>query len=411
METINVIETRKQKAAQAAGVDLDAVQQVRFDISKMLDSGLLIDIDLHGFSLLKSGVNWEELGISDGDSRRDRMSAGVKYLAPAEYVKRLVSFEVRYRQSLDRYSFDTACFRPWRYQPFTAYDEWKREWDQLNAALEEFKADFVAHYDEIEENNRVYFIGVARRAWESYNLHAGDAVETKSGRVFTDYADFESYIVGAALAKFPSVEAIQHGIYAEYHTGYVVTPPEVRALYALEQAANAEASTADATARLAWQTEREKDIELTGKQLELQAKAQAVRQAELEHARQQLSIINSPLAEIVTQFRARIYEAVAGAAESIRKNGHLRGKTAEMLSGLSALYNSLASATNDTELETALHALDSALGTANVEGKGKYNLESVETALRAVTEITEEANESLARQGVAKFTRAGALEL
>lgn len=410
METIKGVEQRKSDIAQAAGVDLDKVSQVRFDISRMLDNGILVDIDLHGFSCLKSGVRWEELGIPADDDRRNRMSAGVKYLAPAEFVKRLQSLETRYRQCLDRYSFDATSFKPWRWLPFTAYDEWKAEWVALNADLESLKADFVANYDAIKADNTAYFTGVARRAWESYNLHGGDAIEVKS-RIFSAYADFEKYIVEQALAGLPTAEQFQYGVYAEYHTGYLVTPPELRTLRSLEEAAQANASAADAAARLAWQAEREKDIELTEKQIQARVKAEAVRQAEIEHARQQLAQITSPLGEIVTQFRSRIYECVVSAAESIRKNGHLRGKTAEMLSGLSALYNTLASSTGDSELETALISLDAALGAVNIEGKGKYNLESVETALRAVTEITEAASEDAARQGVAKFTRAGALEL
>lgn len=180
-------------------------------------------------------------------------------------------------------------------------------------------------------------------------------------------------------------------------------------MYAEQEKARAEKSEAEAKARLAWQAEREKDLTLTERQLEARAKAEAVKQAELEHARQQLSQAVSPLQEVVNQFRARIYESVVNAAKSIQKNGHLRGKTADMLSGLKGLYQTLAAVTEDADLETALATLDNALGKAPSNGNSKYNLDAVESALAGLTTLTQDAAEQAARQAV-QVTRAKFLE-
>lgn len=408
METV---EERKANVAQVAGVDLDKVAQVRLDIGKMLDAGLLIDIDLHGFSCLKAGVSWEELGIGDGDDRKARMSTGVKYLAPAEVVKKLTSLEVRFRQCLDKYSFDVEGFKPWRWLPFTAYESWRQDWQALNADLNALKAEIIAAYENITDENRRYFEQVAGRAWKSYqSQYVGEIVVQVNGRVFETYEAFENYIVTAALAKMPKVEFIAEGIYGDYKTGYLVTPPEIAAHYARLEAASAEAAKLNAEAQLLWQKEREKDLELTARQLELKAKADAVRQAELEHTRQQLQQITSPLQEVVLQFRTKIYESVVSAAKSIQKSGGLRGKTAEMLKGLQSLYNTLAAATDDTELETALASLQNALDKTPVDGNGKYDVAAVEQALAEVTALTEDASYQLARQSL-QSSRAAFLEL
>lgn len=411
MESLNVIEGRKEKVAHEAGIDLDKVQQVRLDIAKMLDAGLLIDIDLHGFSCLKAGVSWAELGIGDDDDRKARMSAGVKYLAPAEFVKRLTSLEVRYRQCLDRYSFDVDGFKPWRWLPFTAYAEWKADWQALAIDLAALKAEIVAAYDNIQDENRRYFEGVARQAWKSYTGQYGaDVVVQVNGRLFQTFLQFEEYVVSAALAKMPRIEFISDGIYADYKTGYLTIPQEVSTYYAQLEAAQAQAAKLNAEAALLWQQERAQDIQLTARQMELKAQAEAVKQAELEHARQQLSQITSPLQEVTLQFRTKIYESVVAAAKSIGKSGQLRGKTAEMLKGLQALYQTIAAATNDTELETALASLQTALDKTPVDGESKYDLGAVSAALADVTSLTEAASYELARKSV-QNSRAAFLEL
>jgi len=168
VENIQAIEQRKRDVALVAGVDLEKVKQVRLDIAKLLQTGLLLDVDLHGFSCLRAGVTWEELGIRTGDNRRDRMSTGVKYLAPAKYVKRLVSLDVRFRACLDRFSSDVVILRPWRWLPFTAYNDWLEAWKALIVELEDLKAEIIAAYDNIQDENRRYFEGVALRAWKAY---------------------------------------------------------------------------------------------------------------------------------------------------------------------------------------------------------------------------------------------------
>lgn len=413
METqLQAVTERQHTVAQVAGIAVEHIAQVRLDIAKMLDNGLLIDIDLHGFSCLKTGVSWEELGINLEDDRRMRMSTGMKFLAPAHYVKRLTSLEVRFRQCLDKYGAYIAVFRPWRWLPFSAYSQWQSDWQALVAELQAFKIALINDYESCVDENRRYFEQVARAAWRAYQApYQGQAVVVTAGRAFATYPQFEDFIITAALSKMPTVDFIQHGIYPDYKTGYMVTSPEIQHQYALAEAAQAAAAKLAAEAQGAWQQERAQAQALTEKQLTLTAQAAAVRQAELEHARAQLSQMTSPIAEMTAQFRNRIYDAVVAAAKSMQKNGNLRGKTAEMLAGLSGLYKTLASVTNDTELETALAGLDSALLRIPAEDStGKYNLAAVATALDSLVALTQETAHTLERASVQE-TRAGLLEL
>jgi len=402
---------RKEEVSRVTGIGEDRITEVRLDMGKLLEEGLLVDADLHGFSCLRAGVSFEELGIAGKDKRRERITAGTKRLAPPKYVRKMTSLEVRLRQCLDKYSFDVQGFKPWRWMPFTAYQEWQADTARIVAELRALIAEIIENYDAIQDENRQYFSQIARRAWQAYQLpYDGEAVVVAGGRAFEDYQVFEDYIVDNALAKMPTIEFLQSDVYFDYKTGYLFTSPEVVTAMARQDQAQAEASKAEAEARLAWQDEREKDLELTEKQLRQRTIADAVREAEREHILDQVQKTISPLDEVMQQFRARIYESVVKAAKSIENNSHLRGRTATALTGLASLYKTLTSATNDHELETALDALRAAVEKAPAEANGSHDIAAVEAALEAVTQITETEADKVHRVSL-QTSVAGFLEL
>lgn len=394
-------ERRKQVADLTGKEDLTAVQ---LEVGKLLDSGLLIDLDLHGFSMLSASVSWEELGMNPNDARRQRTSRGRKALVPKQYDK-LASIEVRLRKNLNDHTFSVTGFLPWRWLPFSAYDAWKERHEQILAELEALKAQIIAHLDEFIDDNVAYFTRVARRAWFSY--HAPDdkaVIKTASGRYFEGYDAFETFIIESALEQMPLPDEIEYGIYAEYHTGYLIAPPEVYAMQAAQEAAWAEADKARAEADLARQAEREKRLELDTRS----AQIAAVKRAEYERAKEQLAALTSPIEEVTEQFRAQIFEAVTKAAESIQSLGHIHGKTAEKLVSLKSLYETLAGVTDDAELTAALDKLTTAMQAPGA-GEAKYNLGAVETAIQAVVDVTQDAAYELQRKAETK-TRSRFLE-
>jgi len=408
--------TTLEKVAEITGQNSDNIAAVQLDISRMLELGLLVDVDLHNFSILKAGVSWAELGINQKDERRSRMRTGTKYLAPAKYVKKLQTLEVRLRQCLDKYAYNVTGFRPWRWVPFTAYESWQADWNDLLKELDALKKLILAHYEDIQAENREYFVEVAKKAWRA--LQAGrdgydEAVVVIKGKAFEDYYAFEDYIVLSALERMPTPADI-YAISADYHTGYLVAPPEALAAKALKDKAQAEAnllsaqaSKEAAEAQLLWDKERELDASVTAQEIKLRA----MREAELEHAREQLEKTISPFTEVVQQFRDRIYADVVSISDSIARNGTLVGKVAGKARKLREVYDLLGAATGDTELRDAIDSLHNALDRVPpAAADSKYDIGAVNEALANIAKVAQEDAHEV-RRNVAHESWAGLLEL
>jgi hypothetical protein len=128
----------------------------------MRELGVLVDVDVHGTSMFTARATWNELGIPEEDTRRKRLKRGTEDLIPKVYIGRLRSLEARFRQSLDKHSFDVAGFRPYRWVPFTAYESWRGEWDRLQEELARVRGYRV---EEVPAE-----IGARRVASEGYSL-------------------------------------------------------------------------------------------------------------------------------------------------------------------------------------------------------------------------------------------------
>ena len=90
----------KRKAALAKKLGIQDVGAVSLDIAKMRDLGLLVDIGVYGLTSLTAQTTWNELGIPEGDVRRERLKRGSKDLIPSEYIRKLRRIETRFRASL-----------------------------------------------------------------------------------------------------------------------------------------------------------------------------------------------------------------------------------------------------------------------------------------------------------------------
>ena len=415
MSALNVVdvETRKAEVAAAAGLDAGRIHSVRLDIQRLLQEGFLVDIDLHNFACLRAAATWKELGIHSGDKRRDRIQKGQKTSVPLKYARKLKSLEVRFRQSVTRYSFDVSALKPWAWIPTTAWESWKSDWEELQNDLAVFKSELKTDLGQIAVDNRTYFQSVARRAWVSYQTPDDNAVViTPDGSVLEGYAAFEADVVDSAMAQCPSFASVDQ-ITADYKTGFLLLPPEVIDYYA-ETTAQTEGEwgvvrKATAEAALAETLARKTKWEQVDRERGQQARLDAIRKAEYAHTRQQLEDSISPLNEIMLQFRDRIYSDIVSILASLKKNGSLVGRSGTQARGLRDLYALLARCTNDTELEAALEDLSSSLDKPG-PGKTKYDLEAVEVALNSVAEITQDAANELRRQ-TAHQTVAGYLEL
>ena len=243
---------------------------------------------------------YEELGIHEDEVRHERLRRGSKDLIPREYIKKLRTITVRLRQSLDRHSLSLTVFRPYRYVYFKSYDAWKAEFDGLCREFDALKKTLLDQYDELYTQCGIDFTAVASEAYSTLR-NRGATTEPK--------AQFINRVVSQALAKFPSRERIETDLKADYHTSLLITDVDYATEVAKKDQAQAEAYEANQKAHLAAQATRQG-------QREADVKLQAMRQAELEHARQQLKTMVSPITEAMFRLRSQLGEQVARSATS-----------------------------------------------------------------------------------------------
>lgn len=416
---------RRTALAEQIGADPDRIETVQIDIERMRKLGVLIDVDLHGFSMFTRRATWSELGIDAKSVRRKRLKRGSKDMLPKQYMSTLRSLETRFRQSLDKHSFVLQGFKPWRWVPFTAYEEWREEWGELQAELAAVKAEIVERRDEFADDLAEDFAAIAEEAWRAIASSRPDgsgdfALVTKRG-AFGDLDAFREYVVSAARGQLPAAEQIEEGLYVSYRNAMVATGADVAAEKLRREKLEAEREIEWQRKRTAAEEEHAKRRQLRIETADMEHEAEMrkrererrialMRKAELEHAKEQLEETVNPFREVVEQFRAQIYADVLEIRDSVESLGYVHGKVAERAKGLLDTYRLLGAATGDDELEEALVGLRGRLQRRADNGKAKYDVAAVEGALKDVAELTHEAAVEVAKRAGA-HTRAGALEL
>jgi len=413
------LDERKTIFAGVVGEDdIARLQAISLDIQRMKSLGVLIDIDIHGSNLFIARATWAELGIPLDDERAKRFHQGHKDLIPRLYLGRWNSLQTRFRQSLDGHSWDLEGFRPWRWIPFMAYAKWKAEWEELQAELAILKADLIERRDTFADQLAADFAQVAREAWQAIKSRRPD--DAGEFVLATDYGTFETanqfvdYVVAQAVALLPTMEQIEAGLYVDYKNAMVSTGADLAIEQAREEQARNEARTGEVeeyTKRQKLQTELFEAQKMSDMRLSLeQAKLQAMHEAELAHAREQLAHAISPFQEMMEQFRARIFQDVAEIAASIRKNGHVRGKVAERARGLIESYRLLNAITGDVELEDALQGLRDQLQQAPAAEGAHYSVAAVEATLEGIEGMCHEQAE-IVKIRAGAHTRAGMIRV
>ncbi len=412
------VQERKTEIAGQTGEKADVIGSVMLDIERMRRLGILVDIDIHGLSKLRTRTSWAELGIPQGDVRRERLHRGTKHLFP-KHAKAFTSLDVRFRKSLERHSFVLEGFKPFRWIPVTAYDSWKNQWQKLVAEWEAEKQDLLEHYDDCLDEEAAAAAEMAKEAWDALMArHQAKARENGGGsevaviisnKAFEDLDAFTDYIVTQALSRFPTAKDLEHGLYPSYRTSVILSGAdravdELRKekLYTAQVQEQAEQEIARAQARTAETEERVK-------QREIEVRARAMHQAEMERARKQIAGIVSPFQEAFEQLRHQLHEDVGQLIASVQKNGHVRGKVAQRARRLHETFQ-LLNAHADEELEQALSELKGLLSKQPGARKTTYNTQAVFQQLKDIQNLTHESAMDVARR-MATPTRARALEL
>jgi hypothetical protein len=407
------IEERRQEAAEALGIDVEQVQIHQLEIDAMRNSGLLIDLDVHGISMLYARVSMAEMGISANDVRAKRLRTGSKDLFP-DHTKRLRSLEQRARTNLAQNSYPASAFGPWRWLPWTAYPEFIEKHKAILEELRGIKEDLLDWYEDIRAENAAYFEEVALRAWKallgSYGPGTNVVVLTKDGYKFErgQLEEFTRFIVDRALAKMPTPEEIESQVRIDYQTAILFSTSEIAA----EQAALAQAQAAQAQAQLAQAEAAQAEFELTLEQHSAEQKAQAeieaYRRAEIEHAREQLEQWGSPLQEALDTLRAAVHNAVRDLLQGIEKNDGFRGRASTRAAGLLDRWKQLnGGLLKDDELEAELEALNAAMQRYQVSEARSATIGDIEATMTSIITMTAASAERIAASA---SSRAATLE-
>ncbi|MBN1923059.1 MAG: hypothetical protein JW892_17565 [Anaerolineae bacterium] len=420
--------TEAQVRAERTVGDARRVERQMLDIQTMLDNGLLISISFFGGSVLTRKLDWEELGISSARESDERIRAGQKLMAPPQWVKRLASLEVRFRQAADKYTTTLEVFRPWVWLPLDSYDDFKARWAALEAELETFKSDLLADWTYIKDENATWFADLGRRAWRSMQArYDGKAVVVVKGASFDPNdpahdaeAEFVDWVVNNGLAQMPTERDIK-GIQADYRTSVLFTAADVLKHAAVNAEAQAEVAEQQLRSTQAWAAKREVEVQVWKSETlaqaevsEAKARADARRKAILEEeqrrARVELANTVSPVTEALGQIIGTLGASVVEVAESIRKNGHVRGKVAEKARNLVSIYKAMGGdvVATSPNIREALLTLSASLVETG-EGETKYDADRVLAELGNVEEILQQQAAEVEAE-VARQTRASAIE-
>ena len=127
-------------------------------------------------------------------------------------------------------------------------------------------------------------------------------------------------------------------------------------------------------------------------QTEREAKLSAMREAEMEHHREQLKETISPFAEVYRAAISQFIDHARDILESVKKNGYVRGKVAERGRGLFDLYEMLVlPGMGDDRLQTYLRELKAMLP-ADAESRSP---EQIADKLREIIDLESQAEQAI----------------
>lgn len=383
MTTTDNLTDRKKKAARILNVESDSVNVFQMQLGALRSLGLLIDIDVRGFSMFTRAATKAEWGIADADERSPRLKGGSKLLIPEQYIKRLRTLETRFRQLLDKYSYEVSGFRPYRWLPFTAYDEFRAKWTDLETELKDIKRSIIRNYDSFVDSLADDFGAMALRSWRDLKAQKYETISV-GGRHFKTQDAFIDFVVASAVGKMPTKPQIDSGICVDYRTAILASDSDVAAEFLAADQSRASREELRTRERQSARSEFLADQEA-------QTKLAVMQQAELERARAQIREQGSPFDEVVNMMRRRMADAAATMLDSIKKNGFVRGKIASQGAGLLEFFD-LMSVVGDDNLHNSLVSLKSQIGTigkARANNDPERDIDEIKQTLTGIVELAE----------------------
>ena len=415
MLTSTDFDTRRARVIAVTGEA--PTNTVTLQLNQLKENGILVDLHVTGTGIFQKTPNWLELGIAEwtGDDRRaDQFSKGQKYLFPEEKVKAVKSIESRLRQNLQFYSFDVTGIKPYRWLPYTAYQAWREKHDQIVAQGNALRDDLVVNRDHYVDQIAEVYTQIAEKAWVSVTSGTENgrriqryeyvSLTDKTGKAQTlDHEAFISYIVSSTVAEVPTAAEIDARLRFDYTTALVSGLDDLAAEQARADSIRLQTLAEREQLNLArqyQQTENAMLLERARKeawnnqqeQTEREAKLSAMREAEMEHHREQLKETISPFAEVYRAAISQFIDHARDILESVKKNGYVRGKVAERGRGLFDLYEMLVlPGMGDDRLQTYLRELKAMLP-ADAESRSP---EQIADKLREIIDLESQAEQAI----------------
>lgn len=360
-----------EKAAQITGLPTNRIGIIRLQLDRLLSEGILIELDIHGESMFACQADWPEFGIQRGEIRSDRMTRGQKHLIDKKRISDLRTVTTQMRQWLTKMTCEITGFKPWAYLNYKRYSEWVEKWGYLHSQFDSVKADILANYDHDLEHLRQDYVEIASRSWQSMAA-LGYTEILYGGRKFTSQVEFTQHMIAVVMSKVPTVEFIEANLIADYRVSVLQGREQIEEQFIksekikakagkIKAKAQADEAKAFAEANILNENLRHMQDMHQLEETEKDVAINAMIKAEAEHIRTQFAETVSPIEEVFKQVRSQMAETCLAAADSVKKNGYVRGKVAEKLRGLVDFYN-LISIEDDPKLLKKLQELKAVIG-------------------------------------------------
>ncbi len=361
-EILSKLNQKKEVAAAHLGISAAEVETMPFDLSALEQSGIFLNIDATGFSVLSRQLDWQSLGIELPKDKTVYLSPPRTGLLPDDYRKPLLRAASQAHNALDRYSFRFALCETvlgsseYRWMPYTAFEAFEKEFAAALETLARAKSAVIENYGEILETLRETFRTLAKDSAERLGSTLKDEPFDRDGFIETT--------TQKAMAMIPTVPAIRDGMKIEMRPKVILLGSEMQA----EQAKTAKLElekqlTNKAYTEIALELDAQKTVaemliqsafEDEKREQELKER---IRNLKIEAVKKEVEASISPLKEGLDQLNNTIYEAANEMAQRLNDSKHVPGGTAKKAREMYRWFK-LMNFTGDEEVEKVLAELN-----------------------------------------------------
>jgi hypothetical protein len=361
-EILSKLNQKKEVAAAHLGISAAEVETMPFDLSALEQSGIFLNVDATGFSVLSRQLDWQSLGIELPANKAVYLSPPRTGLLPDNYRKPLLRAASMAHHALTRYSFRFALCETvlgsseYRWMPFAAFEAFEKEFAAALETLARAKSAVIENYGEILETLR-----------ETFRALAKDSAERLSATLKDEPFDREEFIettVARAMAMIPTIPAIRDGMRIKMCPKVILLGSEMRAEQAnLAKLELEKQLTNQANTEIALEIESKKTVaemliqsafEDEKREQELKER---IRQIKIEAVKREVEAGLSPIKEGLEQLNAHVYEAANEMAQRLNDSKHVPGGTAKRAREMYRWFK-LMNFTGDAEVEKVLAELN-----------------------------------------------------